>query len=204
MTRFLFAAAVGAIFALPAAADDPAPVTTAPAPTPVVTGPTYPAYPTTGVITNSSTTSTRRVGLLGRLRGRTTSGTVMSAPVGYGTGTVITTPGTIAPSIAPGTVVPNPMPRAGGTSMVVPAITGVPIVMAGGSVINGTVVSAGGRMTSSGVVIPAGGIVTTDGTVIPAGSMMPGTVMTSNGTMMTTNTVTTQRMGLIARLRMRR
>src|SRR5262245_35088988 len=100
--RFLFAVAVACLFAATAPADPP--VTTT-APPPVVTGTVL--APTTAqpgrVMTTSGTTSTRRMGLIGRLRNRSSAPAYSAAPVT--TGTVITQPAITTP----GTTVPVPM-----------------------------------------------------------------------------------------------
>jgi len=158
MSRIMFALAVVVAFASTSTAEDkPA---AAPAPAPVVV-----AAPLTSTYV-PTTTSTRR-GLFGRLRGRNVS-TVMSATPAM-SGTIITAP-------APATTVPATMPSTtapkttGGA-----AVTGNPVVVAGGT--------------------------TTPGKVVPAGMMTPGTPVVTSEMVSTT---TAKRMGLFARLRARR
>jgi hypothetical protein len=197
--RFLFAVALGCLFAANTMADPPATTTTGPVitgtspgitvGTPVTTGPVITGTSPAPVITTAPAPTPRR-GLFGRLRSRSTSSPVMTnAPLTTGTTTI--TPGVITP----GTIVPTPMPPItrpnGGTSVIVPEGTGA-------------VVPTGG-ITGNGTVIPAGGIITADGRIIPAGStIMPDGTITAMPAMMPTTTTTTTRMGLLARLRARR
>jgi hypothetical protein len=150
MNRFLYAATVGFLFTATATADPP--VTTTPtvvgAPAPVV-GSTVP----TPTVVNTLTTPSRRMGLFARLRARNTN-PMMTTSAAYGTGAT-TVPATTVPAPMPAVTTPPP----GSTSNATPAITGAPVVAAGGT-------------------------------------MTP--------TEMMTNTNTSRRMGLLARLRMRR
>jgi hypothetical protein len=204
--RSLFAVAVAGLFAADAAAQSPAPVVAAPATPVVVPGPVMSTMP--------APTTTARRGLFGRLRGGRTTSMSMSAPATMPyPGTVITTPGT--GTTLPGTVVPAPMPMpAGSGSSAVPAVTGNPVVMAGGVMDRNVVmmparemlVPAGGMVTSGGTVMPAGGVMTTGSMVMPAsGTVMTGDVtMPAPTMMMSTSSTSTGRMGLFGRLRARR
>jgi hypothetical protein len=146
MTRFLFAAAIACLFSATASAETPQadPVTP---PAPIVSS-TVP----TPMVTNTLTTTPRRMGLFARLRARNTS-PMMTTSAAYTT-TPMTTPGTAVPAPMPG-IAPKP-----GPSSATPGVTGAPVV--------------------SG-----------SPTTMPTPDMM-------------TTTVVPQRMGLIARLRMRR
>lgn len=164
MSRLLFAlAVVVALVSISTAEEKPA---AAPAPTtaPVV----VPAPLTSSYV--PTTTSTRR-GLFGRLRGRSASNVMSAMPVS--TGTVITTP-------APTTTVPAPMPAVTPKPTSGAAVTGNPVVVAGGT--------------------------TTPSKVVPAGMMTPGTpvVAATDMTVAQATATTAKRMGLIARLRARR
>ena len=196
MTRFLFAAAIAALFAVPVTADDP-PVT-APAPTVVTQAQmlTLPQLPAPTVTTTTQSYVPVRRGLFARLRARNYSSTMTNTlpytptgpVIGTGTAPVISTPGANVPLQMPPVTTP---PRSGATAT--PAVTGNPVVVTGGTP-NGTVVNSGGVITTPGGVVPAGGVVMSDGTI-----------MTTSGTMMTsTTTQSTQRMGILARLRARR
>jgi hypothetical protein len=132
MNRILFAAALAALCATGASADDKPAVVAAP-PAPVVT-----AAPTVEMAPAMSTGSGSRRGLLSRLRdrrgGNMTSAPTMGAPV-MKSGPVMTPPPAMAPMPMPGTTAPVPMPMPGKT-------TGT-LTPAGGTVATGDVVTAG-------------------------------------------------------------
>jgi hypothetical protein len=162
MNRFLFAAAIGFLFAASATADPP--VASAP-----VTG-TAPAVVASGVptptVVNTLTTTPRRMGLLARLRARNTNPTLTTSAA-FSTSPMVT-PGVVVPST---TAVPAPMPavtKPSGTSSATPGVTGAPVVVGG-----------------TGAPVVVGG-------------------MTTTSTEMMTTSTSSRRMGLIARLRMRR
>lgn len=128
MKRILFAAALAALFATSASADDKSAAPATPAPV-VTAAPTVEMAPAT----NSGT----RRGLLSRLRdrrgGSTMSAPTMSTPTMTAPGTIV--PSTPAPMPMPGTTVPKPMPS-GGT-------TGTTLTPAGGTATGGEIVTAG-------------------------------------------------------------
>jgi hypothetical protein len=146
MTRFLFVAAIACLFSTTASADTPQ--TTPTTPTAPVVSSTVPAP----IVTNTLTTTPRRMGLFARIRARHTD-PMLTTNASYTT-TPMTTPGTIVPAPMPG-IAPKP-----GTTSATPGVTGAPVV-SGSS------------------------------TMMPTPDMM-------------TTTSTPQRMGLLARLRMRR
>jgi hypothetical protein len=125
MKRFLFAAALAALFTGSASADDKpaAPATPAPAVT---------AAPVAEMTPATTSSGTRR-GLIARLRDRRGGSTTTSAPM-MATPTM-TAPPVAAPMPMPGTTVPKPMPS-GGT-------TGSTLTPAGGTITEGAIVTAG-------------------------------------------------------------
>jgi hypothetical protein len=196
--RFVFSAAAGVLFASVALADNQ-PATGSPTPggtsaAPVVTA----TMPSVGTYSYSGT-STRRMGLFSRLRNRSGSSTMMAAPMMPAT--TVTMPSTVtAPST--GASVPSPMP----STSAAPAVTGQPVVVGGTTVMpDGTMVMpAGGRMTRNGRVIPASGVITSNGMVQTVQGMQAPCANCDGQMVTTTMTTSSQRMGLIARLRARR
>jgi hypothetical protein len=164
MMRFCFALAAGLLAATAVSADPPA-TTTGEQPTPTTVGPVTSSGPVVigtapvaqpGMVMTAPTTQPRR-GLFGRLRNRGTTTatapviTTTPAPTG---GTVITTPGTTAPIVAPApNAVPSPMP--GGTSLYTPGTTVMPNGGVTGITPAGGQVMAGQPVTTAGYVMPA-------------------------------------------------
>src|ERR1700684_291304 len=117
MNRFLFAAAIGFVFAATATADPP--VTTGPVTGAPVVGSGVP----TPTVVNTLTTTPRRMGLFARLRARNTN-PMLTTSAAF----------TTTPMMTPGTAVPAPMPsvaKPAGTSNATPGVTGAPVVMGG-------------------------------------------------------------------------
>jgi hypothetical protein len=117
MKRFLFAAAIGFLFSATASADTPPP-STAPA-APVVSS-TVP----TPMVTNTLTSSPRRMGLFARLRARNTN-PMLPTSAAYTAPMMTTTPGSTVPAPMPMT---TPTTKPSGVSSATPGVTGAPVM----------------------------------------------------------------------------
>lgn len=126
MKQFLFAAALVALFASVGTAED-APVVVVGAPvtaaSPVMTG--------TRMVESAPTQSTRR-GLFGRMRGRNTTPTPMTAPA------MMT-----APTMTPSMPMPMPVARASGAAVMPMPMPPSGVTVASGTVIDTNVVTVG-------------------------------------------------------------
>src|SRR5580698_11096116 len=129
MTRFLFAAAIGFMFAATATADPPV------APATVTGAPVVASGVPTPTVVNTLTTTPRRMGLLARLRARNTS-PMLTTTAAFTTSPMVTPGGTAVPAPMPGVTKPS------GTSSATPGVTGAPVVTAGG--VTGAPVVVGG------------------------------------------------------------